>query len=272
MSEETQVDNQEASEPQVGSDWLNNVSEEIRNDPSMADIQDLNGLAKGYVNAQRMVGADKVVIPGKGATDEQRDEFYSKIGRPDAPDGYTTPTDNMPDIELDDELVGGFFEEAHRIGLNPQQAAALVRWQAEQGFGAQNLQLEAMENSQRESVDILQKEFGDSFDEKLGLARDAALQFGGEELMNVMDSTGLGNNPEVIKAFAAIGKAMSSDEVIGGGGRQGFKMSPAEALHAIDSKQRDPNFMAAYTDKDEPGHSGAVKEMQDLFKSAYPVT
>ena len=129
-----------------------------------------------------------------------------------------------------------------------------------------------MESSRENAVDTLQKEFGDSFDEKLGLARDAALQFGGEELMNVMDSTGLGNNPEVIKAFAAIGKAMSSDEVIGGGGRQNFKMSPSEALHAIDSKQRDPNFMSAYTDRDSPGHNGAVKEMQELFGAAYPAT
>lgn len=269
MSEDTQVDNQGASGPEAGSDWLGSVSDEIRNDPSMADIQNIEGLAKGYVHAQHMIGSDKVVLPGKDATDEQLSEFYNKLGRPETADGYETPTENMA-MEIDAQLAGNFFEEAHRIGLSKTQAAALMRWQAEQGAEMQDEYAQRGERSQAEAVEVLQKEFGDAFDEKLNLARDAALQFGGEELMEVMDSTGLGNHPEVIKAFAKIGRAMASDEVVGGGGRQNFRMSPAEAKMAIESKKQDPNFMKAYTDKDTAGHAGAVKEMSDLFTLAYP--
>ena len=39
------------------------LEEGLRNEPSLRAIKDVNGLAKGYVNAQRMIGADKTVIP-----------------------------------------------------------------------------------------------------------------------------------------------------------------------------------------------------------------
>ena len=36
----------------------------IRDDPSLSTYKDINGMAKSLINAQKMVGADKV-IPGK---------------------------------------------------------------------------------------------------------------------------------------------------------------------------------------------------------------
>ena len=123
MSEETPVE-QVASE-----DWKTSIPEELQNDPSLADIKDVASLAKGYVHAQHLVGSDKVVIPSREANQEELDAFYNKLGRPETADGYEVPKENMPEIATDGEMQGKFFEEAHRIGLNNQQAAALVRWQ-----------------------------------------------------------------------------------------------------------------------------------------------
>ena len=54
-----------------GGDWRASLSDDIRNDPSLASIQDVNGLAKSFIHGQRMVGADKVVIPKDDASPDE---------------------------------------------------------------------------------------------------------------------------------------------------------------------------------------------------------
>ena len=271
MSEETQVDTQ--AETQVASeDWRESIPEDLRNDPSLADVQDVASLAKGYVHAQHMIGSDKVAIPAKDAAPEVLDEFYNKLGRPETAQGYEMPTENMPDVPIKEELTGAFFEEAHRIGLNSQQAAALVRWQAEQAQQGQETWQQDADLALDKATDTMRREYGKAYDEKLDMAKNAAQQYGGDELMALLDRTGLGNEPALIKAFANVGKAVSNDEIIGGGGRQGFMMSPAEAQQQIASIKRDPNFMKSYTDTSDSGHQGAVTEMGRLYNLAYPTT
>tara|TARA_R110002110_G_scaffold395613_1_gene610217 strand:- start:369 stop:1184 length:816 start_codon:yes stop_codon:yes gene_type:complete len=268
MSEETpQVDNVE----QVASeDWKASIPEDIRNEPSLADIQDVVGLAKSYVHSQRMIGSDKVSIPSREASQEELDTFYNKLGRPDSAEGYEAPTENMPDIPFNSELQSQFFEEAHRIGLNKQQAGALVRWQAEQANNSIEFGNQQAEASLEKAQDTMRKEFGKAYGDKMEMAKNAALEFGGEDLVALLDKTGLGNEPAVIKAFANIGKAIMNDEVIGGGGRQGFMMSPAEAKSQITNMKRDPNFMAAYQDQGHVTHKESVAEMAKLYELAYP--
>ena len=259
------MENQVASE-----DWRSAIPEDLQNDPSLADIQDVGALAKGYVHAQRMVGSDKVAIPGANAEQTEIDAFYNKLGRPDTPQGYESPTENMPDLPVNEEVRGKFYEEAHRIGLNNQQAAALLRWEAERTQSAMAEHSQNAEIALEKAQDAMRKEFGQAFDEKMNMAKNAAEEFGGAELIELLDKTGLGNEPAVIKAFANIGKAIANDEVIGGGGRQGFMLSPSEAKSQIGALKRDPNFMTAYTDTGNPGHRDAVAEMGRLFSLAHP--
>jgi len=219
-----------------------------------------------------MIGADKVVLPAPDASQEDMDAFYNKLGRPEKADGYEVPTENMPaEVPVNGELVGKFFEEAHRIGLNKQQAAAIIRWQT-------TLQQEQMGVYEQQNTEALQtaeatmrKEFGNAYDEKISMAQGAVMRFGGDELVKMLNDTGLGNSPEIIRAFSNIAKAISNDEVIGGGGRQTFMSSPSEAKSTIANKRRDPDFMAAYQDAMHIGHKDAVEEMGRLFENAYPV-
>ena len=264
MSEETPVE-QVASE-----DWRSAIPEDLQNEPSLADIQDVASLAKGYVHAQHMIGSDKVAIPSREASQEEMDNFYNKLGRPESVDGYEAPKENMPDIPFDNELQTQFFEEAHRIGLNKQQAGALIRWQAEQAQSGMEANTQATQQAMQQAQDNMRQEFGKAYDEKMNLAKNAALEFGGEDLMSLLDKTGLGNEPAVIKAFANIGKAIMNDEIIGGGGRQGFMMSPAEAKSQIANMKRDPNFMASYQDQGHVAHKESVAEMAKLYELAYP--
>ena len=62
--------------------------EELRNEPSLRTFTDPGALAKSYVNAQRMIGADKIAIPSKSATPDEWREVYTKLGAPTEVGGY----------------------------------------------------------------------------------------------------------------------------------------------------------------------------------------
>lgn len=61
------------------------------------------------------------------------------------------------------------------------------------------------------------KEFGgDKLDENLGVAKKALDKFGTPELTELINVSGLGNHPELIRFFYRAGKALSEDNFVGG--------------------------------------------------------
>ena len=50
-------------QPAVAKSWKEAISEEYRTDPNIEKFTEIDALAKSYINATRMIGQDKVVIP-----------------------------------------------------------------------------------------------------------------------------------------------------------------------------------------------------------------
>jgi len=124
MSDETPATPAEEGEAPSLMDLL---PEDLRSDPSLQPFKDVPELAKSFVHAQRMIGMEKLPVPGPNATDEDWNVVYDKLGRPEAPDKYELPA--PPEgFELDPEMASAFRETAHKLGLLPQQAAGLFDW------------------------------------------------------------------------------------------------------------------------------------------------
>ena len=77
MSEETTGSVETTEDTGSSVDWKASLEDGVKNDPSLADIQDVSGLAKSYIHAQKMVGADKVALPKENASEEELNTFYS---------------------------------------------------------------------------------------------------------------------------------------------------------------------------------------------------
>ena len=79
-----------------------------------------------------------------------------------------------------------------------------------------------------EAASKADKEFGgEKLSENLGMAKAFATKFASPELMKLLDDTGLGNNPEVIRLFVRAGKAISEDSFVQGG--RGVSQKPPVA-------------------------------------------
>ena len=255
----------EGSGESAAADWKAGLSEELQRDPSISHIPDVATMAQSYVNAQRMIGADKVAIPGKHGTDEEWNQVYDKLGRPEAPDGYELEMNNVPEgLAANPELVGWFQQTAHKVGLSPQQAQTLADEYNTMAGVAEQSPDEAVaeaEAREQEGVRELQKEYGKAFDNKIGLAKAVLQEHGGGDLLELKLSDGrpLGSHPDLVRTFVNIGdmmKAKLGEDSIRSPKSDG-SITPGDAQKEL-AKIETPD--GPYWDRNHPGHEAAVSE------------
>ena len=252
-------------------DWRAGLPDDMREDPSLQTIHGENNeeiisaLAKQHINSQRAMGLDKVALPGKNASDEEVREYYTKIGCPESLDGYVVPTEGLSD-QFDTELYESAREEAHRIGMRPDQLAVMARFMDSRQAEAREKAAEANTAQIAEWEEKLRVEHGEAFEENTAMAKHIVHEFGSEELEKLLEDRGLGSHPALFNMFAKIGRAMGEDEVLGLGATHEFANTPGQATEAWDILKGDEKFMAMLIDAKHPGHKGAVEKQTKLFQ------
>lgn len=245
--------------PDNSSQLTDLLSDELKTSKALGNFKDVDGLAKSYVHLNSMLGKRFDEL-----SPEELKGYYSKMGRPEEPDKYELP------VVANNELDGWYRDNVFKLGLNQKQARSLMESYTEleqmkmQEMTQQN---EAMTNEWEQG---LKQEFGTAFEQRVDTAKKAVKEFGGEELRDYLNETGLGNHPAMVKAFAKIGQNLKEDTLTDTQVSANFGTTPNEALQKISNLKRDPNFMKSYRSAMDPGHKGAVKEIEDLYKIAYP--
>lgn len=134
--------------------------------------------------------------------------------------------------ELDGAALEQFEPIARELNLSNEQAQKLVDAYPKILAGVQHRQAEAWQKQTEgwaETVKADKEIGGDKLTANLSAAQRALDQFGTPELKEYLEGTGLGNHPELVKAFIKIGKAMSEDGMVDGS-NQGQR-SAAEVLY-----------------------------------------
>ena len=110
------------------------IPEKYKDEKALANFTSMDDFVKSYLSAQRLVGANKVAIPNKMATDEDWEEVYSKLGRPAKPEDYKY---SFSEEEINQDQLKNFNETAHRIGLLPKQAERIIKFYNEMNTQAE---------------------------------------------------------------------------------------------------------------------------------------
>ncbi|EAN4946459.1 peptidase [Salmonella enterica] len=135
-------------------------------------------------------------------------------------------------VELDTEALKDFEPVARELNLTNEQAQKLVDAYPKILAGVQQRQAEAWQQTTEQwAADVkADKEIGgDKLTSNLSAAQRALDQFGTPELKDYLNTTGLGNHPDLVKTFVKIGKAMSEDGMVSGG--NDGQRSAAEVLY-----------------------------------------
>ncbi|CAB4156991.1 hypothetical protein UFOVP747_11 [uncultured Caudovirales phage] len=249
----------------VGPEWL---PEEYRADPAFQSFKDVASLAKSFKDTQAFVGADKAMLlrlPKDEAAPEWAD-VWAKLGRPEAADKYEL---KAPEAH-DPALLEGFRQTFHEAGLSQKQVAKIM--DAYSGvYGAQAEAMNAkIEADVKATEAALRQEWGAGYEERIHAATAMIKSVGGEDALKAINDAGMGRNPAILKLFAKLAEQTGQAGGMRGGNQGGFQTkTPQQAQSEIAAKQRDPQFFAAYTNKDHPAHAETVREMRDLYTLAY---
>lgn len=247
-----------------GRDWRAALPEDLRDDPGLRDIRDVAALAKGYVHARRMVGADKIAVPGRGAGDEVWGAVFDRLGRPPSPEHYRfeRPTDAA--LAYDEALEQAFRGRAHALGLLPRQAAGLHAWWIETTRELAARQADEMAARRAAAESELRRGWGGRFAGELSRA-EAALRRFGDETLGARLAEGLGDDPAFIRFCARIGGALAEDTLAGAPPEAG--PTRGDAKRRIAEVFADPRH--PYFDRDDPRHEHAVETVRGLFEALY---
>lgn len=218
---------------------------------------------ESYRNLEKFAGGSKnlLEIPGPDAEPSKLDEFYNRLGRPDAPEKYDlkVPEGGSP------ELTDWFKQTAHKHGLTTKQAGALYsEWNAKSGETMQSMEAEARQQSEK-AIGDLKKEWGQGFDKQIDMGKRAVTALGFDQPTLSAYEAKLGT-ADMLKLFAKLGSKMGEDSFEDGnrGGGSGFGTTPAEARQQIADLKSDKQFMDAYM----KGSTEHVNKMRRLMESA----
>lgn len=238
-----------------GPEFLKGVDPELLSKANLKTVPDLNTLVKNYVHAQSVVGKDKIVLPDEHASDEDWQQVYKKLGLPEK-DEYKL---DFGETKYDEDFKKGFLDSAHEAGVLPHQAKKMFDYFHGQVETTSQAQMKEMEQKNQEAIQGLQKEWGAGFQKELKIAQTALRQFADDNVINYLEESGLGNDPNLIKLFNQIGKGLTEDtfnrESVG---HLGFTKS--EAQEKADSILGSPEH--PYWNSEHPGHQNAVRDME----------
>lgn len=235
------------------------IPESFKEEKSLQNFNNMEDFVKSYLHAQKMVGANKIPVPNKYATEDDWKEVYDKLGRPETPDGYKY---SFKEDEVDPNQLKSFNETAHKIGLLPQQAEALIKYYNDMNV-AQNEGLEKKADEIQFQVETeLKNEYGPKFNKVMEDAKALASNTLGSDFLNntiLKDGSRLGDNPQIIKMFVGLSEKLSEDQLVQGDSIGYMTASQIEKEIAELTEEGSP-----YWNKGHPNHKKTVDEVFKL--------
>lgn len=156
------------------------------------------------------------------AAKPQDDAAKPADAKPTVPEEYADFT-VAEGIEINPEVLNDFKGLAKEFGLTQEAAQKLIDMQSRmEGQRAEAVQKALSEQSQAWVKSLREDaEFGgEGYDKNVATAVKAVERFASPELRSLLNDSGLGNHPELVKLFHRIGKAISEDSLALGGTQQ----------------------------------------------------
>lgn len=249
-----------------GKPWWNSISEEpVRELISQKAYKTPADLALAYHSLNKTFSGNHVLLPGENADEAAMNEFYTKLGRPEAADKYDI---KLPDgADVDDGLLSFGKNLAFKLGLPPKTAQAMVdMWQ---GFATENN--EQIAKAEREYNDTqvaeVKTKWGAEFDKNVAAGNRVTKALGLDATTLTAIEKSMGAAP-LLDLLARIGRATDEGKLTAGGSGGGAGDNPQSAASEIARLQGDTDFQKKYLDKNHPEHKESVDKMAQLFAKA----
>ena len=275
MTEETVTsDNLITEEPVTPEDnsWQSRyLPDDLKENATLQKFKDVGGLSSSYLSMQEMLGS-RVKVPTDESSDEERGEFYNKLGRPETPDKYELQIDErFSNNPQDLQKIQEFKEKAFDQGFSNTQAQKAVDFYTDMINGAMIDQDAVMGQARITAETALKKEWGPmQYDKNLALSRRAFNRFADDDLKKFVNENGFSNNIGMIKFLHKIGTAFNEPEMVGMGKDSGSIDSDSARIE-IDAMMKDSKhkYHEALFDPKDVKHDEAIAYRDNLYDVVY---
>lgn len=216
-----------------------------------------------YRGAEQKLGvpADQILrLPGKDAKPEDWAPIWSKLGRPEKPEGYEIkPMTDQPDAFLE-KALGKF----HELGVPKSTAQGLIQMLRDHATESQTAAEGKWNERFEKEIGELKNEWGVDYDKNADLSKRVQRAFGlsNDELVSIERALG---PKKFMQTFAKFGSTVGEHRFTGGA-QTGFQMSPEAAKARIADLQKDSAWLQKYLG----GDAEAKAEFTRLQQIANP--
>lgn len=259
----------EVATPAAPADWRAGFAEDVRSNPVTQRLAGPEAALRELIGAQKMIGADKIVMPGKDAKPEELNEFYTKLGRPATSEDYDLSGVAIPEnVAVDDAFQGAAVGKMHELGLTQAQVDGVLNMYYDEVGGQGASRATELAQNVEAGIQALKTEWGPAYRGKADLAMRAFRAGAGEfakeiEAAETLDGVQLGDHPAFIRVFATLGAQMSEHGLVGTA-TTSSTLAPGEAKNARLKLLADPKFKEAFLSGTHLEHDAAVQRIADL--------
>ena len=194
------------------------------NDGGAAPAQDVKPDTASGESAQNQQQAEAAKQSPEGAKAPEDGAAKPDAAKPaDAAEGEGDKPQGAPEkyefsapegVTLDPAVVGSLSEVAKDLNLSQESAQKLVDKMAPAIAAQQAESARALTEQWREQATADKEYGGAKLAENMALAQKAMDAFATPEFKALLNQTGLGNHPEVVRVLYRAGKAISDDKVL----------------------------------------------------------
>ena len=182
--EQPVTENSTGNQPQESLGWRSAISPDLQKNEVLTPYKNVNDLAKVHIETvkkakdlEERVG-NSIPKLGENATQEERDKFYTSLGRPDKPEGYELDPEKKNAPEWNKYWEDTLFSE----GIPKKTAQALqgkLNAQLTSMVEAHNAKILAENNK---AAETLKTELGDKYDASVVLVSRLWKEWGKTEV------------------------------------------------------------------------------------------
>lgn len=235
--------------------------EALRESNTLPRIKKFWDIAKSYEHVRKQVPLDKMPRPNEHFTDSDWDEFHKAGGRPETAADYNIKRhEEIPEVAMTPEMITGFQDLFHKIGLSRKQVAAIVEYN-------DNLTLDKMNSmAQQEELDFntlkdgLTKKWGMAYDQKTHLG-NIAIEKGMKGDLDFKERLieKINKDPDLIEFASNLGSLF---------GEHGIAEDPNIPTPGdMDTKMNEAMAHPAYMDAKHPQHERQVQLVKQLTEA-----
>ena len=250
-----------------GNPFLEQIPEDYRDREYLKGIDSMEKFVEQFDNAQKLIGKKTIGVPTPESSIDEWNEFYNKMGRPDAPDAYEFEKVEIPEqfqrTEEDLKIMKQIFHEA---GLTAKQAQDVMKRSDEaiaKAFEANKENYEKMaEARNKEFVENMEKHFGEEKDQAIAVAETMLKKYvpkGMEEYVKGLDDNSMLVLSAVLNSVHKSGKTEDSIS-------KDVESIPDETPESLRETARKLMMSPEWKDAFHPNHEVTKNKVSEIYR------